>query len=306
MPSRGPTQQVSGAVQSGGIIARASITETGIGSIRGGSQQRGRGSGISTYGTSAYGALTHAPRTAGASHTSTGMFPTATGGSWAVVTAAGSARVVAPSSVQRGSYPPIHANLSTSSNCAAPVTVSAAMIAALERTWDVVPPTPVVIDDWTDHPAPIRSSLAETAGLASRLLDAFARATPSPYVGAITAVQESQLTGALTALLSITREIRVHAALANKTLENLPVADDVELRPDSACIVCYTRLAEIVLLPCSHLTLCEVWISPRCWWWVPTDGQEQVCSDELQTRALRNLMRCPVCRAGVTSKVCFS
>ncbi|KAL0631878.1 hypothetical protein Q9L58_009263 [Maublancomyces gigas] len=300
MPSRGLTQHISGPVPSGSIITRASMSEGALASIRAGSQQRGRGSGIASYRIREYRAPTHAPQTAEASHSSTVVAATPTGGSWSVVASARPRRAIAPPAVQGGSYTPTLTNRSTSSYHASPVTGSAAMIAALERTWAVVPPTPTVIDDWTEHAASTHSSLAETAGRASRLLDAFARATPD--VGAITAVQRSQLTGALTALLSITREVRVHAALANETLEHLPVADDVELRPDSACIVCYTRLAEIVLLPCSHLTLCEVWISPRCWWWVPTDVQEQVCSDELQTRAARNVMLCPVCRAGVASK----
>lgn len=262
--SRGPTRLASGAISRRALTTAAFVADTNLPSMGEGSRQRGRGSATSSYRTSEYRARTHAPRTMGASHSSTVTSVTPNDGSWSVVTTARSRRVAAPPSAQRGSHPPSYSNRSTSGTHAVADTGSSTDIAALERTWAVVPSPPAVIDDWTEHPPPpTRSSLAETAGRASRLLDAFARAIAPPDVGGITPVQQSQLT-----VLSITREVRLYAALANEPLEPLPVADDVALRPDSACIVCYARLTEILLLPCSHLTLCEVWISPRRWWLV--------------------------------------
>lgn len=265
--SRGPTHLASGQITRGALTTREFVVGTTLPPVGESSRHRGRGSPISSYRTGHNRGSSHAPQTTRGSHSSVVTSATPTDGRWSVVTTGRARRVAAPPSALRGSHLPSHSNRSTSGNYAVPDTGSSANIAALERTWAVVPSPPAVIDDWTEdrHP-PTRSSLAETAGRASLLLHAFARATPLPDVGGITPVQQSQLTDALTALLSITREVRVQAALANEPLEPLPVADDVALRPDSACIVCYARLADIVLLPCAHLTLCEVWISPRRWW----------------------------------------
>lgn len=148
--------------------------------------------------------------------------------------------------------------------------VSTAEITALERTWDPRPPTAVtdshdwIVDEnqpFTSLTAPDPSNTLGTALHASHLLLLFSRAWPAPDPAAITTVQRGQLTAALTSILTITREVRVHDTGVGKRLSALPVGDDVALVLDSSCIVCYARVADMVLVPCWHLILCGVCIS---------------------------------------------
>ncbi|KAL0636941.1 hypothetical protein Q9L58_004044 [Maublancomyces gigas] len=148
--------------------------------------------------------------------------------------------------------------------------VSTAEIIALERTWDPTPPTVITdFDDWsvdenrpyTSLTAPDPSNILGTAIHASNLLVSFSRAWPFPVPAAITAVQRGQLTAALTSILTITREVRVHDSGVGERLSALPVGDDLALVLDSACIVCYACVADTVLVPCWHLMLCAVCVS---------------------------------------------
>lgn len=148
--------------------------------------------------------------------------------------------------------------------------VSTAEITALERTWGSTPPTAVTdFHDWsvdenqpfTSLTAPDPSNILRTALHASHLLVSFSRARPTPVPAAITGVQRAQLTAALMSILTITREVRVHDSGIGGRLGALPVADDVALVLDSACIVCYARVADTVLVPCWHLMLCAVCVS---------------------------------------------
>lgn len=137
---------------------------------------------------------------------------------------------------------------------------NAADITALERTWTDSVPAAIVTDFWATDPdllfsVPNPSNMSETALHASLLLATFAYDNPTPDV---TPAQRELLTDALKSVLTITRQIRVHSALVNDILDPLPVDDDVALRPDSGCVVCYERVADMVLMPCSHLTVCEV------------------------------------------------
>lgn len=152
-------------------------------------------------------------------------------------------------------------------------------IATLERTWAFQDYPPPKLDTWgypgpssstpvpTSHlrtpnsidllAAPDPTNLVANALHASLLLSTFARFSPPP-INAVTPAQQTLLTTALGSLLAITRQLRI---CADDHLDPLPVADDVALRPDSGCVVCYTRVADMVLMPCWHLTLCEVGIT---------------------------------------------
>lgn len=157
---------------------------------------------------------------------------------------------------------------STSNQPATPPAGSQAEISALERSWALLPPRdPTTVIDAGGADLALFSIAADPVNISdlarhtSRLADAFSHGASPAVPGAISAVQQRLLTAALTSILALTREVRVHAALENEALEPLPVADDVALRPNSACVVCYVRLADMVLMPCWHLVLCWVWIN---------------------------------------------
>lgn len=144
-------------------------------------------------------------------------------------------------------------------------------VSALEHTWALSPPPNLSadIDPWdTDlillSEVPDRSNLLETARHTARLLDAFSNAAYPPVPGAMTAVQERLLTTALTSILAIAQEFHVNATMESD-------ADEVALRPDAACVVCYVRVVDTVLTPCSHLVLCAVCMGFRAF---------VVCADE--------------------------
>lgn len=63
---------------------------------------------------------------------------------------------------------------------------------------------------------------------------------------------------ALTSVLEITQQLRVLDVAADTPLDLLPVTDDPALTGYLGCIVCYARVADMLLMPCRHLTLCEV------------------------------------------------
>lgn len=163
-----------------------------------------------------------------------------------------------------------------------PRSSSDSAITALEGCWRLPDYSPPALDTWdyptpsptrtasTDVPesyvaltqAPDPTNLVANALRASLLLTTFASLVPPP-IDAVTPSQQILLTNALDAFLAITRQLRI---CADEPLDPLPVADDVALRPDSGCIICYSRIADTVLMPCWHLTLCEVCISLSCCW----------------------------------------
>lgn len=157
----------------------------------------------------------------------------------------------------------------------APQAGGPAEVSALEQTWALapLPNTGTDTDSWdTDQlllsAIPNRADLVETARHTARLLDAFTHAVSPPIPGDITPVQQRLLTTAVTSTLAIARAYRVHAAVQSDVM--LSLVDDA-LRPDAACVVCYGRVVDMVLMPCSHLVLCEVCIG--------TWNHERRCAD---------------------------
>lgn len=51
--------------------------------------------------------------------------------------------------------------------------------------------------------------------------------------------------------------MRQNAADRDENLTSLPDADS-EIQVNSGCIICYSQIADTVLLPCSHLEMCGV------------------------------------------------
>lgn len=137
-----------------------------------------------------------------------------------------------------------------------------AEIFTLETSWAAIASLdlPADIDDTWDmdlvllSTVPDPSNLAETARHASRLLDAFSTGATPPVAGALSNNQQRLLSAALTSILSITQDDRVHAAVQT---DALPVLDNI---PDGTCVVCFEHPVDRVLVPCGHLVLCAVCI----------------------------------------------
>lgn len=111
------------------------------------------------------------------------------------------------------------------------------------------------------------SKIGRAAERASLLLDLFCYVKPVDD-NQLTVVQNGLITKALTSVLEITQFLRVLAVTEDRPLGPLPVTDDPELSVYSGCVVCYARVAEILLMPCRHLTLCEVrgaLLANSCW-----------------------------------------
>lgn len=128
------------------------------------------------------------------------------------------------------------------------------------------------IDSWdTDlvllATVPDPTDISETVRHAIRLLSAFTSAVP-PIAGGLSVNQQRLLSAALAALLANVPASPVdggtqtdgppagiHAVAQTDPL--LPLVD-LSMRPDSTCVVCFTRMTNTVLAPCWHLVLCLV------------------------------------------------
>lgn len=163
-------------------------------------------------------------------------------------------------------------------------------ISSLESGWEPIPPPRDVttdINSWdTDivllSTLPDPSDIGETARHASRLLEAFSTGAIPLVAGALSTTQQRLLSAALTLILAITPDNRVNAATqtdpppppvdTSAQTDPLPPPVDLAMRPDSTCVVCFTRMATTVLAPCWHLVLCAVciYLLDRIMLWVLT------------------------------------
>lgn len=144
-----------------------------------------------------------------------------------------------------------------------PPAISRRVLAAIERVWDLEqnPDPDCNIDDW-DIANPNESKIGRAAEHAALLLDVFSRVKPVDD-SQLTTVQKGLIAKALSSILEITQHIRVLAATASIPLEPLPVADDPALSVYLGCVVCYARVSDMLMMPCRHLTLCEVRVWTR-------------------------------------------
>lgn len=136
-------------------------------------------------------------------------------------------------------------------------TLSEPLLAAIGRVWDLEQTANSDDDPPPFCTLPDPSNLGQVAEYASLLLDVFSRVKPVDD-SQLTTVQTRLIATALTSVLAITQQLRVLAVSANEPLEPLPAAHDDALSIYSGCVVCYSRLADMLLMPCRHLTLCEV------------------------------------------------
>lgn len=98
------------------------------------------------------------------------------------------------------------------------------------------------------------SNLAQIAADASILLELFSNTKPDDDNG-INDEQREMISGALEGVLKIHTVIRIVAARQNGS-EAVMETEDTKV--DAGCIICYTRVADTVLVPCGHLVLCIV------------------------------------------------
>lgn len=98
--------------------------------------------------------------------------------------------------------------------------------------------------------------MAKVAEDASVLLELFSKTNPNN--DDINGEQREMIEAALEGLLKIHRELRVRGTERDGDDEA-----EVSTKVDAACIICYTEIADIVILPCGHLVLCTVGLGDR-------------------------------------------
>lgn len=142
-------------------------------------------------------------------------------------------------------------------------------LAVVERVWELErrPNAPFASStDW-DAESPVSDDLGATATYAALLLDVFSRVKP---------VDDAQLAGvhrrlvdkALVSVMEITRRLRVLECAGERTddgIDPLLLPHDPELNVYAGCVVCFAAVADVLLMPCRHLMLCEVglWVVVR-------------------------------------------
>lgn len=137
-------------------------------------------------------------------------------------------------------------------------------MAAVERVWELErrPDAPSTgFTDW-DVAGPVSDDLGATADYAALLLDVFSRVKPVDDAQ-LMAVHRRLVDKALVSVLEITRCLRVIESAGDQVdegLQPLPLPDDPALCVYAGCVVCYAVVADMLLMPCHHLILCEVWL----------------------------------------------
>ncbi|KAH8151498.1 uncharacterized protein LAJ45_04119 [Morchella importuna] len=103
--------------------------------------------------------------------------------------------------------------------------------------------------------------------------------------------EHQELVGnALTVILEIQRDLRLRDAVAGREEGAWPWPEGLTgLTVNAECLICYSEIVNIVLLPCGHLILCES------------------CCDTLGIRESaifgNSLVKCPLCRSVIYSRV---
>lgn len=115
-------------------------------------------------------------------------------------------------------------------------------------------PPPGIMDPPT--PTPRSLDLPRVADNASVLLELFSRTLPANDKD-ISIEYRVMINTALDWILKIHRRLRVLAAEGDHI--DVPLDEEVDdTKVDAACIICYARIADTVILPCGHLVLCMV------------------------------------------------
>lgn len=108
--------------------------------------------------------------------------------------------------------------------------------------------------------API--NVREIADEASVLLELFSK-TQSADDGDIKDEHRQLIDSASEIILKIQKNFRVIDARkgANIAIVQPPVSNTDDMKVDIGCIVCYSHVADVLLMPCKHLVLCMVCVS---------------------------------------------
>lgn len=117
--------------------------------------------------------------------------------------------------------------------------------------WEQLPPG--LMDPPAAAPTPL--NLSKAAEDASVLLELFSKTKPANNKD-ISREQRVMINTALEGIKKIHRELRVLAAESEGTDDGGEA--EVDTMVDAACIICYTDIADTVVLPCGHLILCRV------------------------------------------------
>lgn len=110
-----------------------------------------------------------------------------------------------------------------------------------------------ILGDW-DGTAPDPGDLAQAADYAALLLEVFSRLRPVDDAKLET-VHKELVAKAFVSVLEITRRLRALEASPDAGREEL---EEPSLNIYSGCSVCYAAVANVLLIPCAHLALCEV------------------------------------------------
>lgn len=121
------------------------------------------------------------------------------------------------------------------------------------RSLDIAVPTLAPSTPYVREPAPRLTNIGRVAEDASVLLELFSRTIPENG-RKIDNEHKQMINDAFDHILKIKKEFRV---MTTEGLEPLtPESDDMKV--DAGCIICYSYIADTVLMPCKHLALCTV------------------------------------------------
>lgn len=107
----------------------------------------------------------------------------------------------------------------------------------------------------TDGGSSSSLDLAQAAENASVLLEFFSTTKPANN-DEITGDQRDMIATALKTVQEIHTEVRVIDA--RRKGNRVKAAETEDMKVDAGCIICYSRIADIVFIPCKHLVLCKV------------------------------------------------
>lgn len=103
-------------------------------------------------------------------------------------------------------------------------------------------------------------NLAQVAQDAAVTLELFSKTKPADDED-MNDEHQQMITSALEGILKIHRQFRIIAARRNGGGEFWVQPEVVaEAKVDSGCIICYSQIADTVLLPCNHLAFCGVYV----------------------------------------------
>ncbi|KAL0634227.1 hypothetical protein Q9L58_006845 [Maublancomyces gigas] len=158
--------------------------------------------------------------------------------------------------------------------------INGAVLAAIEQVWELEKTADTGVDCPPFSAPPDPSNPDQAASQVTSLLGILYSIKPVDGCQ-LTVWQKRFITTVFTSFFTIIQQIRILEVCANEPLNPLPDAQDDTLKVDSGCVVCYERVADMLMIPCRHLTLCEV------------------CCHEIQKRVQGELVRCPICREDV-------